>query len=86
MTGRPAGETILVVDDEPSVRHVVQRMLTYVGYSVLEAPNTEQAMILAERHISEIDLLVTDVVMPDMNGFDLADCRLYPGLPTNEKR
>ena len=66
--------TILVVDDESWVRHLIQRMLTCCGYSVLEAPNAEHAMVVAERHACEIHLLVTDVMLPDMNGFDLAYC------------
>ncbi len=66
--------TILVVDDESWVRHLIQSMLTCFGYSVLEAPNAEHAMVVAERHTCEIHLLVTDVMLPDMNGFDLAYC------------
>ncbi len=71
---RPHPVTILVVDDEPSVRRLIQRMLASVGYSVLGAPNAQHAMVVAERHASEIDLLVTDVMLPDLNGFDLAHC------------
>ena len=74
MTTRPHPITILVVDAEPWVRRVIRRMLTSFGYGVLEAPNAEHAMIVAEQHASEIDLLVTDVMLPDMNGFDLAYC------------
>ena len=70
----PCPVTILVVDDESWVRDRIRRMLTYVGYSVLEASNAEHAMIVAERHINEIDLLVTNVMLPDMDGFDLAYC------------
>ena len=66
--------TILVVDDESVVRHLIRKMLTYFGYAVLEAPNAQHAMVVAERHVSEIDLLVTDVMLPDINGFDLAYC------------
>ncbi len=74
MTATPPVETILVVDDEPSIRHLIGRTLEDQGYQVLEAPNAQHAMVVAERHISEIDLLVTDVMLPDMNGFDLAYC------------
>ena len=73
-TAAPHDVTILVVDDDSSVRQLIQRMLTYFGYSVLEAPNAEQALALAEQHADEIDLLVTDVMLPDMNGFNLAFC------------
>ena len=41
---------------------------------MIEVPNAQHAMVAAERHISEIDLLVTNVMLPDMNGFDLAYC------------
>ncbi len=74
MTATPPVETILVVDDEPSIRHLIGRVLEDQGYQVLEALNAQHAMVIAERHISEIDLLVTDVMMPDINGFDLAYC------------
>ena len=71
-TVAPHRVTILVV--ESCVRDLIQRMLTFVGHSVLEASNAEHAMVTAERHVSEIDLLVTDVRLPDMDGFDLAYC------------
>ena len=74
MTPTPPVETILVVDDEPSIRHLIGRTLEDQGYQVLEAPTAQHAMVVAEQHISEIDLLVTDVMLPDMNGFDLAYC------------
>ncbi len=70
----PHRVTILLVDDESWIRDLILGMLTYVGYSVLEASSAQQAMVTAERHSSEIDLLVTDVVLPDMDGFDLAYC------------
>ncbi len=74
MTATPPVETILVVDDEPSIRHLIGRTLEDQGYQVLEAPTAQHAMVVAERHISEIDLLVTDVMLPDISGFDLAYC------------
>ena len=74
MIARPHPVTILVVDNQSWVRHLIRRMLTSVGYAVLEAPTAEQAMIVAERHIGEIDLLLTEVMLPDMNGVDLAYC------------
>ncbi len=74
MTATPPVETILVVDDEPSIRHLIGRTLEDQGYQVIEAPTAQHAMVVAERHVSEIDLLVTDVMLPDINGFDLAYC------------
>ena len=72
-TDPPRGaETVLVVDDEESVRTVVCRMLETVGYTVLQAGLGSDALHLAEQHEDSIDLLLTDVVMPGMNGCELA--------------
>ncbi len=64
--------TILVVDDEPSVLALVRTMLWRAGYTVLEASGPEEALKLASAE-SPIDLLVTDVLMPEMNGYELAE-------------
>ena len=72
VAGAPYRVTILLVDEDSLERDLVHRMLTSFGYSVLEAPNAEQALVVADAH--EIDLLVTDVVLPGMYGFDLAYC------------
>ncbi len=74
ITATPQVETILLVEGEPPIRRLIRRALEGQGYQVLEVPNGQQAMVVAERHTSEIDLLVTDVTLPDMNGFDLAYC------------
>ncbi len=74
MTATPPVETILLVKAELSIRRFIRRALESQGYQVLEAPTAEHAMVVAERHASEIDLLVTDVMLPDINGFDLAYC------------
>ena len=69
----PAGhETVLLVEDESSILHLVKRMLQKNGYRVLTASTPDEAIRLMERHSSDIHLLITDVVMPDMNGRDLA--------------
>jgi two-component system cell cycle sensor histidine kinase/response regulator CckA len=73
----PAGpvggsETILVVDDEDAVRHILIRVLQRQGYRVLEASTPSVACELFDIHRDEIDLLVTDVMMPNMNGPVLA--------------
>jgi two-component system, cell cycle sensor histidine kinase and response regulator CckA len=65
-------ETVLVVEDEPSVRALVRAVLSRAGYRVLEAADGECALALARAHEGAIDLLLTDVVMPKMNGRDLA--------------
>jgi len=73
-------ETILLVEDEALLLEVTQRMLEGRGYKVLTASTPGQAILLAREHAGTIDLLVTDVVMPEMNGRDLAKkiSSLYP--------
>jgi len=66
------GETILLVEDEQAVRRLVRDMLVRNGYRVLEAEGGERALQLFERHRRDVDLLLTDVVMPEMNGRELA--------------
>ena len=65
-------ETILLVEDELTLLDLNRFMLERQGYSVLAASTPGEAIRLAEEHIGEIDLLMTDVIMPDMNGRDLA--------------
>lgn len=64
--------TILLVEDDPDVRSAVKEYLPSLGYRVLAA-HPDEALSLAERHASEIDLLLTDVVMPSLSGPALAD-------------
>ena len=75
-------ETILLAEDEVPLRRLARRMLEKHGYTVLEAETSGDALLLAEQHASEIDILVTDVVMPRMNGLQLAGRveRLVPGV------
>jgi PAS domain S-box-containing protein len=70
---RSGGETILLVEDADAVRSVVRRSLAKMGYRVLEASNGPQAIGVALEHASEIDLLLTDFVMPHMGGRELID-------------
>jgi hypothetical protein len=67
------GETVLVVEDEDAVRKLVVRILKREGYSVLEAPDGAGALEEWERHRGDIDLVLTDVVMPGMSGKELAE-------------
>jgi len=64
---------ILVVEDESAVRRVTTRILTRKGYRVLEAELPEAAIRIAEQEKDNIDMIVSDVVMPQMNGFQLVD-------------
>ncbi|MBV9880486.1 MAG: response regulator [Gemmatirosa sp.] len=75
-------ETILLVEDEDAVRTIVRETLTRRGYRVLSAPDGPRAVEVARDHDGEIDLLLTDVVMPGMNGRELAErlTRQRPGL------
>ena len=73
LTDLPDGtETILLVEDEESVRDLCVRILEGIGYKVLQAPNGTEAIATAKGYIERIDLLLTDVVMPGMNGAELA--------------
>ena len=65
-------ETVLVVEDEAPVRSVARQVLERHGYTVLEAPSAEAALDLATRYSGTIHLLLTDVVMPGLNGRELA--------------
>ncbi len=68
---RQSDETILVVEDEPSVRAMIVRILTAEGYAVLEAENGRQALVTVEKHGAPIALVLTDVAMPEMGGQEL---------------
>ncbi|MCP4653023.1 MAG: PAS domain S-box protein [Candidatus Omnitrophica bacterium] len=73
-------ELIFVVEDEPLVRKVIVRILNRLGYSVMEASEGKEALLVAQEANKKIDLLLTDVVMPQMSGKILADefANLYP--------
>lgn len=75
-------ETILLVEDEPSILSMTTLILKRLGYTVLSASTPGEAMRLAERHPGEIHMLMTDVIMPEMNGRDLAKniLDLYPNM------
>ncbi len=66
-------ETILVVEDEAPVRRLLCLVLRDKGYTVLEAQNGEDAMAKAEAHSAPINLVISDVIMPDMDGRVLSE-------------
>lgn len=70
---RGKGETLLVVEDDAAILELTQTVLTGLGYRVLEASTTNAAMKQAEENTGQIHLLITDVIMPEMNGRDLAE-------------
>jgi signal transduction histidine kinase len=76
-----AGETVLVVDDEPAVRMLVTETLDELGYTAIEAPDGPSALRILQSS-SRIDLLITDVGLPGLNGRQLADAARVtrPGL------
>lgn len=69
-TGR---ETILLVEDEDGVRALTRHVLKRCGYTVLESRDGVEAVQIVEQHSGQIDLLITDVVMPRMGGRELAE-------------
>ena len=66
-------ETVLLVEDEPAILKLGARMLDRLGYRLLTAPTPGDALALARDHPGAIDLLITDVVMPEMDGWELAE-------------
>jgi PAS domain S-box-containing protein len=75
-------ETILIAEDNPQLRALTARMLTERDYIVLSAGTGDEALEIADRHAGEIDLLITDVVMPGMSGRSLAQAIRHarPGI------
>ena len=75
-------ETLLLVEDDLGILEITAQMLTSLGYVALSAGTPEQAFRLAEEHAGQIQLLVTDAIMPRMNGRDLAYQlqALYPAM------
>lgn len=66
-------ETVVVVEDDAMVRLLASQILSNCGYTVYEAENGREALAVAEKHAEEIDLVVTDVIMPVMNGGELVE-------------
>ena len=81
---RPAGgdETVLIVEDETEILNIARRVLEQAGYSVLSTERPAEALRLAKEHQGAIHLIITDVIMPEINGKDLRDkvVTLRPGV------
>ncbi|NOX90245.1 MAG: PAS domain S-box protein [Calditrichaeota bacterium] len=77
-------ETILVIEDEDGVRELVKNALTGNGYNILEACDADEALNLIRKHKPELHLILTDVVMPGMNGVELAKRvkEIHPDIKT----
>jgi CheY-like chemotaxis protein len=75
-------ELLLLVEDEASVRELLRELLEAAGYSVLEASRPAEALRIAQSRAEPIQLLITDVVMPEMTGPELARrlAEMRPGL------
>ena len=93
------GETLLVVEDDKDLRGLMGQVLQQQGYKALEASNGGEGLLLFDQYRQEISLVVTDVVMPVMNGFELTDLLMplrpemkvlyisgYPDNPALQKR
>jgi CheY-like chemotaxis protein len=82
-SGRPGGhERILVVDDEPGIQRTAERLLRRLGYDVLVASDSEEAIEKAKAMLEPADLLFTDLVLPGTPGTDLARriVDMWPGV------
>ncbi|MEJ2055225.1 MAG: response regulator, partial [Calditrichaceae bacterium] len=75
-------ETVILVEDDPTILNMTTEMLNLLGYKVLTAGNAGEAIKIARTYKNKIHLLITDVVMPDMDGKELSEKihAIYPGL------
>jgi CheY-like chemotaxis protein len=75
-------KTIMLVEDEPTVRNLLREVLTRCGYRVLACGSPDEGLDVCHRYEGPIDLLLTDVVMPGMNGCEMAEriSAMLPGL------
>lgn len=79
---KPGEETILIVDDENEILKLSKMILQNQGYHVLTAGTPAQAIQIAQEYKGEINLLLTDIIMPEMNGRDLSGkiCSIFPNI------
>jgi len=74
------GETVLLVEDNVSIREATEKILRECGYVVLDAGSGEEAIAIARRHAGKIDVLLADIDMPGMNGVETAN-QIRPEQP-----
>jgi len=76
-------ETILLVEDDSTVRAIVEQMLSHLGYNIIECDLPSKAVVYLNEKANKIDLLLTDVVMPEMSGVELAKFtqKIRPEIP-----
>jgi two-component system, cell cycle sensor histidine kinase and response regulator CckA len=79
----PSAKTILLVEDEVAVLELLEHILCKNGYAVLLAEQADTAIKLCQQYNGAIDLIITDVLMSTMNGYDLVRCiaQAYPHIP-----
>ncbi|MCP3926338.1 MAG: response regulator [Desulfobacterales bacterium] len=77
------GNTLLFIDDEAMIRNMASKMISRLGYSVLEAMNGEEAIELFIKHQNEINCVITDLTMPNMDGWQIINalCSIAPDIP-----
>lgn len=75
--------TVLIVDDQPEMRALLVRVLREAGYETLETPDGRDAWLLLQRSETVVDIVLADVVMPQMTGTELASLvgTAHPGVP-----
>ncbi len=78
----PVTETVLLVEDEPSILRIAKKILEELGYTVMAVDSPEKALRLMEGYLGTVHLLLTDMIMPEMNGRELAErvVRMQPGV------
>ena len=83
-TPQGRGETILIVEDDVSVLYLTERILDHLGYVVLTSASPVEALTMAREYQGEIHILMTDVILPEMSGMDLAGemSKIHPAIRT----
>lgn len=79
----PSAETLLMVDDEPLMTDLFRQFMSKRGYRVLTASGGREALALVEVEVNTIDLIITDMTMPDMSGMELVQtlAERFPDIP-----